>query len=155
MTTPPPWYEEVLIPALLRQARVTYDRAMRRALEKAGYDDMPKNGHYVIAGLALRTGGAPLTRVVKGLGVSKQSAGQLVDLMVARNYLARRADNKDRRKLTVKLTARGKAAAAAQAAARETVDAMLMARVGEENVRRMRLTLAVLVELGLGSEEQT
>ncbi|MEZ5922708.1 MAG: hypothetical protein R3C60_15355 [Parvularculaceae bacterium] len=51
-----PWYETVSIPALLRHARFTYSAAMREALDAAGYSDIPKNGLYVIGGLAL---GAP------------------------------------------------------------------------------------------------
>lgn len=147
-----PWYEEVLMPALLRRARLTYGEAMRRALQKAGYDDVPKNGLYVIGGLALGAGAVPLSDIGKALGVSKQSAGQLVDALVQRGYLERKADDADRRKLCVKLTKRGRAAAAAQAEARQKIDAMLLARVGEENVRRTRLTLAVLTEMGLRAE---
>jgi DNA-binding MarR family transcriptional regulator len=153
MTTQTPWFEEIVMPALLRQARVTYGEAMRWALEKAGYDDVPKNGLYVIGGLALGAGAVPLSQVVKALGVSKQSAGQLVDALVLRGYLDRKVDDEDRRKLTVKLTERGRAAAAAQAEARKKIDAMLVARVGEENVSRTRRTLAALVDMGLRSDD--
>jgi DNA-binding MarR family transcriptional regulator len=153
MTIEPPWYEDVIMPALLRHARVTYGRAMRRALEQAGYDDIPKNGLYVIGGLALGAGDVPLGQLVKALGVSKQSAGQLVDALVLRGYLERKVDDEDRRKLTVTLSERGRAAAATQAEARKKIDAVLVARVGEENVSRTRRTLAALVDMGLRSEE--
>ena len=43
-------------------------------------------------------------------------------------------DPDDRRKLTIALTERGRAAAAVQAAAREQIDNELSARVGEEDV---------------------
>lgn len=142
-----PWYETIVMPALLRHARSTYGAAMRRALEKAGFDDVPRNGLYVIGGLALGAGDVPLGQLVKELRVSKQAAGQLVDTLVARGYLERAVDPGDRRKLTVTLTERGRAAAAAQAAAREAIDAELLARVGEENVRRTRRTLAVMLEI--------
>jgi DNA-binding MarR family transcriptional regulator len=69
-------------------------------------------------------------------------------VLVLRGYLERMADTEDRRKLTVRLSERGRAAAAAQAAAREKIDAALLARVGQENVRRTRRTLAALVDLG-------
>lgn len=142
-----PWYETIVMPALLRHARSTYGAAMRRALEKAGFDDVPRNGLYVIGGLALGAGDVPLGQLVKELRVSKQAAGQLVDTLVARGYLERAVDPGDRRKLTVTLTERGRAAAAAQAAAREAIDAELLARVGEEEVRRTRRTLAVMLEI--------
>jgi len=149
-----PCYEEVVLPALLRHARSTYGVAMRRALAEAGYDDIPKNGLYVIGGLALGAGGVPLGQLVKELGVSKQGAGQLVDTLVLRGYLERTMDTEDRRKLTVTLTERGRAAAAAQAAAREKIDTELLARVGQENVTRTRHTLAALIDLGRQNESE-
>jgi DNA-binding MarR family transcriptional regulator len=141
-----PWYEEVAIPALLRHARTTYGSAMRRALDDAGYDDIPKNGLYVIGGMALGT--IPLGELVEQLGVSKQVASQLVDTLVVRGYLKRAEDPEDRRKSNLTLTERGRAAAEVQAAAREKIDAKLLARVGKENVTRTRRTLAALIDLG-------
>ena len=148
MTDTKPWFEVLVMPALLRHARMAYGMAMRRALAKAGYDDIPKNGLYVIGGLALGAGGVPLGQLVKELGVSKQAAGQLVDTLVLRGYLERTADPEDRRKLTVTLTERGKAAAAVQAEVREEIDAELIERAGSENVKRTRRTLGALIELG-------
>lgn len=141
------WFEDIVMPALLRHARTTYGAAMHEALAEAGCDDVPKNGLYIIGGLALGAGGAPLGRLAKELSVSKQSAGQLVDTLVLRGYLERTVDEEDRRKLTVTLTARGRMAAAAQAAARERIDAELLARVGAESVHQTRRTLAALVEM--------
>jgi DNA-binding MarR family transcriptional regulator len=149
-----PWFEEIVMPALLRHARATYGIAMRRALAEAGYEDIPRNGLYVIGGLALGAGGVPLGQLVKELRVSKQSAGQLVDTLVLRGYLERTVDAEDRRKLTVTLTERGRAAAATQAAAREKIDAELLARVGRENVICTRRTLAALVDLGQERPEE-
>jgi DNA-binding MarR family transcriptional regulator len=143
-----PWYEEVVIPALLRHARNTYGLTMRRALEEAGYDDIPGNGLYVIGGLALESDEIPLSQLIADLGVSKQAAGQLVDTLVLRGYLERTVDAEDRRKLTITLTVRGRAAAAAQAAAREQIDAELLARVGPEDINRTRRTLGALIDIG-------
>lgn len=142
-----PWFEDVVMPALLRHARTAYGAAMRRALEESGYDDIPKNGLYVIGGLALGAGDAPLGQLIRELGVSKQAAGHLIDALVLRGYLERNVDDEDRRKLTLALTARGRAAAATQAAARQKIDAELMACVGEEDVRRTRRTLAILANM--------
>ena len=147
------WYEEVVIPALLRHARVTYGLAMRRALDEAGYDDIPKNGMYVIGGMALGAGAIPLGQLVKELRVSKQAAGQLVDSLVLRGYLKRDEDAEDRRRSNITLTKRGHAAAAVQATARETIDAKLLARVGQDDVLRTRRTLAALIDLGREAEE--
>ena len=152
MTSETPWADQIPMPALLRHARTTYGAAMRRALAEAGYDDIPRNGLYVIGGMALGGEGIPLGQLIKELRVSKQSAGQLVDALVLRGYLARVVDEADRRKLTVTLTERGRAAAAAQAAARERIDTALAATVGEEDVRRTRRALAVLIDMGMKEE---
>jgi DNA-binding MarR family transcriptional regulator len=143
-----PWYETAVIPALLRHARTTYGTAMRAALAAIDCDDMPKNGMYVIGGLAMGAGGVPLLQLVKELGVSKQSAGQLVDALVLRGYLDRTVDPEDRRKVSITLTPRGRAAATAQAAARERVDAELAGRVGAECVAQMRKGLGALCTMG-------
>ena len=153
MSDPIPWYDVISIPALLRHARSTYGVAMRHALEEAGYDDIPKNGLYVIGGLALGAGDAPLSLLLRDLRISKQSAGQLVDALVTRGYLERAEDPQDRRKLMVALTARGHAAAAAQAAASKRIDVLLAERVGQAGVGKLRQMLAVLV--GIGRHEET
>lgn len=147
-----PWYETVSIPALLRHARTTYGVAMRQALEEAGYGDIPKNGLYVVGGLALGAGDAPLSVLIRDLRISKQAAGQLVDALVARGYLQRAADPQDRRRQIVTLTARGHAAAAAQAGASQRIDALLAERVGANGVLKLRQMLAVLVGIGRAQE---
>ena len=143
-----PWYDRVAIPALLRHARNTYCEAMRRALNEAGYDDIPGNGLYVIGGLALGAGDLPLGQLIRELKISKQAAGQLVDALVLRGYLERTMDPNDRRKLTVGLTERGRAAAAVQTEAREAIDAELLTAVGPEAVAQTRRSLAVLIDIG-------
>jgi DNA-binding MarR family transcriptional regulator len=148
-----PWYDAVALPVLLRHARTTYGEAMRRALDEAGYDDVPKNGLYVIGGLALGEEGVPLGQLIKELRISKQAAGQLVDTLVTRGYLERAVDPDDRRKLTVTLSERGRAAAAAQAAGREKIDAALRDAVGEKDIERTRRTLAVLIDMGSEAHE--
>lgn len=119
---------------------------------EAGYDDIPGNGLYVIGGLALNREDIPLGQLIRELRISKQAAGQLVDTLVTRGYLERAIDKEDRRKLTVTLTERGREAAAIQAAARERVDAELLAAVGPEDIERTRCTLARLIEMNCQSE---
>src|SRR5262245_23249822 len=134
MSNETPWYENVTMPALLRHARTTYGKAMRNALEAAGYDDIPGNGLYIIGGLAMGAGGVPIRQLMRELGITKQGAGQLVDTLVARGYLQRTPDEADRRQLIVTLTERGRAAAETQSAARADVDAALLDRVGVADV---------------------
>ena len=143
-----PWYETMVIPALLRHARSAYGGAMRAALAENGCDDMPANGMWVIGGLAMGAGSAPLGALIRDLGVSKQAAGQLVDTLVLRGYIERAVDPDDRRRMTIALTPRGKAAAAAQAAARQTIDDALIERVGPRCVDAMRKGLGALCAIG-------
>jgi DNA-binding MarR family transcriptional regulator len=142
--------DEVATPALLRAARRTYGSAIRHAQRAAGFDDVPRNGSFVLGAIA-RTG-SPLSEVVAALGVSKQAAGQLVDTLVVRGYLSRTPDPEDRRRLTVTLTERGREVAAVTRAAVEQVDAQLAERVGVEEVGRARGVMWALIEIGAREE---
>jgi DNA-binding MarR family transcriptional regulator len=138
--------DEVSTPALLREARVTYGSAINHALVEVGCDDVPRNGIYVIGAIA-RTG-APLSQIIQHLRVSKQAAGQLVDTLVTRGYLDRTVDPEDRRRLTITLTDRGRAAAAVIRAAVDRVDVDLVALVGLDHLAHTRATLISLIEIG-------
>jgi DNA-binding MarR family transcriptional regulator len=140
------WHDDVAMPALLRGARSTYGSAIRAALAKADCDDMPRNGAFVVGAIARN--GSPLSEIITHLGLSKQRAGQLVDTLVERRYLQRAVDPDDRRRMTVRLTARGQLAARTGRAAVEKVDAALVAKVGADSVAHARLTLGALIELG-------
>ena len=121
---------------------------MRAALRGAGYDDIPKNGLYVIGGLARRAGAHPLSRLIQDLRLSKQAAGQLVDTLVTQGYLKREVDELDRRRLTIGLTERGRAAAKVLSVAGATVDEELLSRAGAKDFERMRGALLILAEIG-------
>ena len=151
MTGERDWFDEAGFPALLRAARRAYGSAVRGALADAGYDDVPRNGSYVLAAIA-RTG-APLGRIIQELGVSKQAAGQLVDTLVTRGYLDRAPDPDDRRRLTITLTVRGHAAAEEIRSAVARVDDGLVRRVGPEYVAHARAALAALIEAGNDAAE--
>jgi DNA-binding MarR family transcriptional regulator len=142
--------QDVPLPALLRGALRTYGEAVRRAVADAGFDDLPKNGPYVIGAIAHAQ--LPLSRIIVQLGLSKQAAGQLVDTLVLRGYLDREADTADRRRLTISLTSRGAQAAAVARGAIERVDADVAARTGAKDVEVMRRTLAAVTETGAPGE---
>ena len=142
-----PWYDDVVLPALLRHARTTYGKAMRAALDEAGFDDIPGNGLYIIGGLAIENRDVPLRKLVKELGITKQGAGQLVDALVMRGYLSRAVDETDRRQLIVTLTDRGRAAAKVQGEVRERIDAELLERVGADDVKAAKRTLGALIDM--------
>lgn len=139
------WFDEISMPALLRHARNTYGTAMRKALVQAGYDDIPDNGLYMIGGLALAPQQIALPDLIEQMPISKSAVSLLVETLVNRCYIV---VVKDDGKLDVALTERGRAAAATQAAARQTIDAELLAAVGEADISRTRRTLAVLCDIG-------
>jgi DNA-binding MarR family transcriptional regulator len=144
MNEPVERYANWPTPALLRRARDVYRSVVRTALVEAGYDDMPRDGAYVVGGVA--RAGAPLGELIKRMGVSKQAGGQLVDTLVARGYLDRSVDAEDRRRLTITLTERGRSAAAVVRETVDQVDAQLVRRVGAESFANTLATLASLVE---------
>ena len=146
--------DDVSMPALLRHARLAYAVAMRTALEKATYDDMPHNGLYVIGGLANQSRARPLGNLIGELRLSKQAAGQLVDTLVTRGYLKRDVDPQDRRRLTIALTSKGRAAAKVLGVARSMVDEQWLAAIGPEQAQSARKALLVLAEIGRNAIEK-
>ena len=136
---------DIVIPALLRAARASYSQAVRDSLRAAGFDDMPRNGPFVLGGMA-NHGGA-LEDLIRDLGVSKQAASQLVDALVIRGYLTREEHPEDRRRMLFHLTARGRAAAEAVAAGVGRVDDELANMISEEEINTMRVGLAALIDV--------
>lgn len=133
-------------PALLRAARRVYGIAIRAALDEAGYDDVPRNGIFVLS--AISRSGAPLAGIIRDMGISKQSASQLVDALVLRGYLERKDDPSDRRRLTIAPSARGTEVAGIVAKIVARMDAALVRKVGKERVQHMREALLALTALG-------
>lgn len=134
------------LPALLRGARAAFGSLIRRELGAAGFDDVPPNGLFVLG--AVGEGSTPLAEVIAALGVTKQTAGALVDTLVVRGYLERRADAVDRRRLTLCLTDRGTGAAEVIRAAVVAADVALADAVGADTIFAARRALAALNEMG-------
>jgi DNA-binding MarR family transcriptional regulator len=145
METETRWSQDIPMPVLLAEARLTYASAIRAAFADAGFDDMPRAGARVIGRIAV--GGTNVNDVAAVYGVSKQAASQLVDTLVARGYVARAPDEDDRRRMVVALTERGQAAAAELEAAIARVDEALAAAFSDEELVRARRVLGTLVEL--------
>lgn len=145
------WYDDVVVPALLRAARNAYATSIRGCLADGGFSDIPRNGSYVLGALARSTPdeGPSLTALSEQLAVSKQAASQLIDTLVLRGYLDRRPDPEDRRRMTVQLTERGQAAAEAVRDGVEAVDRELADRVGGDGVRSLRAGLGALAGIGM------
>lgn len=133
------------VPALLRAARGSYGNAVRASLLAAGFDDLPRNGPFVLGGMANH--GASVADLIEALDVTKQAASQLIDALVLRGYLTREVNPDDRRRLTIELTERGRAAAEAVRAGVEIVDAELAATITPDQLAGLRAGLAALAEI--------
>jgi DNA-binding MarR family transcriptional regulator len=141
----------VVIPALLRAARGSYAREITTQLTAAGFDDLPRNGAFVLGGMANHGGSA--ADMISGLGVSKQAASQLIDALVLRGYLTREINPDDRRRMVIGLTERGAAAAAAVRAGVVAVDALLAARISPVELAGLRAGLMALAQINEQMED--
>jgi DNA-binding MarR family transcriptional regulator len=141
------------VPGLLRAARKAYGNAIRDAFAEAGFDDIPRNGAYVLA--RTHDNASSLATLTRELGISKQAVSQLIDTMVMRGYLNRREDTEDRRRMLIELTPRGQAAATVSWEAANDVDAELEQQLTPAGVEALRTGLKVLAQLGWASEAET
>jgi DNA-binding MarR family transcriptional regulator len=129
----------------MREARNVYRDAVRQALEAAGCDDIPRNAVFVLAGLdhnAPEPAFSPQAEVVASLGLSKQTASQVIDTLVLREYLERRNDPVDRRRMEVRLTDRGRSAALAIRSATEAIDLTVGQLITADELHGLRAGLA-------------
>jgi DNA-binding MarR family transcriptional regulator len=148
------WHEDLVLPVLLGEGRLTYGRAIRRGYTEAGFDDIPKLGPRLLGGIR-RFGGSvgSVGDVARDFGVSKQAASKLIDTLVIRGYLRRGTDPEDRRRLTLELTERGREAADIGRQASDRLDRELEEAVGAAAVAQMRETVGTLVGLGRPAAE--
>jgi DNA-binding MarR family transcriptional regulator len=140
-----PWYEDVSIPRLMREARDVYRDAVVWTLADAGCDDVPRNGAVVLADLDQSAPDPKFSSqadVVDSLGLSKQMASQLIDTLVLREYLERRNNPVDRRRMEVRLTDRGRTAAIAIRTATDGVESTLAQLVSADELHGLRAGLA-------------
>jgi DNA-binding MarR family transcriptional regulator len=139
------WADEAF-PWLLSAARSPYSSAVRTALEKAGFEDVPKRGMSILGGIA-RNGPATVGDFADAMGVSKQAVSQLIDTLFLRGYIHRTEDGEDRRRTVVELTARGAAAAKVSIRAVDRIDRRIERQVGKDAVATTRRVLGALTQL--------
>jgi DNA-binding MarR family transcriptional regulator len=136
---------EASIPALLRWARGSYAHTITAHLAEAGYEDLPQNGPFVLGGMANHSASA--VDMIRGLGVTRQAASQLIDTLVVRGYLSREVNPADRRRLNIELTDRGRAAAEAIAAAIRQVDEEVATMITPAELAGLRAGLTALADI--------
>lgn len=144
MPSPAGQAEEILV--LLVRARGGYGNTIAAHLAAAGFDDLPRNGPFVLGGMAGRGGSA--VEMIRSLGVTRQAASQLIDTLVLRGYLSREVNSDDRRRMNIVLTERGRAAAAEIRAGTAEVEARLAQSLSAAELAGLRAGLAALGEIG-------
>jgi DNA-binding MarR family transcriptional regulator len=143
-----PGDEEILV--LLVRARGGYGNTISEHLSAAGFDDLPRNGPFVLGAMASR--GESAVDIIRGLGVTRQAASQLIDTLVLRGYLCREINPEDRRRMNVVLTEQGRAAAAAIRAGIAEVDAELAETLAPGELAGLRAGLAALGQIAERTE---
>ncbi|HEY7324379.1 MAG TPA: MarR family transcriptional regulator [Streptosporangiaceae bacterium] len=137
--------DDVSFPALLRGARGSYAHTIAAFLAEAGCDDLPQNGPFVLGGMASHHASA--VDMIRGLGVSRQAASQLIDTLVVRGYLSREVNPADRRRQNIELTDRGRAAAEAIGVAIRQVDRDLATMITPAEMAGLRAGLIALAAI--------
>ncbi|MFJ3673040.1 MarR family winged helix-turn-helix transcriptional regulator [Streptomyces sp. NPDC090106] len=134
-----------LTAALLAAAGGLTQRINEGVVARGFVDVRPAHGHVFSL---LAPDGATVTAVAGHLGVTKQAASQLVDELVRKGYVERRAHPGDARARLVVLTERGRACTrAAEEAAAEAVRAWVDV-LGEGEVRALRDQLGRIAPYG-------
>jgi DNA-binding MarR family transcriptional regulator len=128
----------------LRRALAAHRLAIAVALRRAGCDDLPPRALWAID--ALRDGDRSAAELARLLGVSRQAMSPLVELLVRTGYVARGRDAHDRRRISLRLTARGRVASTAIARACAHVESRAGELVGARELERTRATLDALGE---------
>ena len=85
------------------------DDIQQRIRDLAEETGMPALHFFLLEHLALTGGQAPLGELLRALNVPKQSATYIIDKLQDSGLVERRPDERDRRRLTVALTRKGRA----------------------------------------------
>jgi DNA-binding MarR family transcriptional regulator len=115
------------------------------AVRAAGFDDLTLAQSRI--GQRLNREGIRVTDIAEQAGVTKQTAGALVDELQAGGYVARKPDPADARARLVVLTDRGEKLCATAAAAIAEVEAEWRAHLGAQAYDALRAALVSLRDI--------
>jgi DNA-binding MarR family transcriptional regulator/catechol 2,3-dioxygenase-like lactoylglutathione lyase family enzyme len=143
---------ELPSPTLMRMARGTYAQAIRAELHALGYDNLPRNGVFVLS--AIESSEESRLELPSELGVTKQAVSLVIDTLVNRGYLERRPATDDRRRVDLELTDRGQEVVDAAARAVDAVNRQLEERLSREQIDAARAVLIALTEIKSSAVEK-
>lgn len=136
------------LPRLLLEARRALAADLDADLAERGYPDL-RPGHAAVFLEIDRRSGSRITELAEASRLTKQGMMALVDDLEARGYVRRVPDPSDARAKLVRLTARGRVAAAECRRGVQALDQRTRRRLGES----YDVLLEVLDELGAPAEE--
>jgi DNA-binding MarR family transcriptional regulator len=128
----------------MRIARGCYAQAINSELAEVGIDDLPRSGGFVLAYLI---DDKSSEEIIRGLGVTKQAFSQLIETMVLRGFITRLANPDDRRRISLELSDRGRAAAEAVYNGVQLIDEELSRRLSSRDIAGLRNGLTALGEI--------
>ena len=117
---------------LLALSRGSWIRQIRENVEAAGFPSYRRTDSWVLRLLAV--GPLPIGRLGDSMGVTRQTARQLADGLVARGYATFEADPADARRTLVQLTPDGKRYARAVMKAQDDLNKTMRKRVTSEDL---------------------
>jgi hypothetical protein len=132
---------DVQTPALLRQARGAYSLAIRIRLSAEGLSDLPKNGPYLVGGLA---NGVSAAQLVSEMGLSDSQIEELLEKLLEGNFVEANDGPFMDDALDLRNTARGSRAANAVSEAIDNVNRELALALSAEEFRGFQSGLVAL-----------
>jgi DNA-binding MarR family transcriptional regulator len=136
------WYidHELPLVGLLAEVKNAISDELYARLHEAGYGDI-RPAHGCVFGFIERTGGARLTALADRSGLTKQAVGEAVADLERLGYVERVPDPGDGRAKIIRLSERGREAAAAAELIFADIEGRFIADVGEERFDEFRDTL--------------
>jgi DNA-binding MarR family transcriptional regulator len=130
------------LPGLLEIVEDALFVEFREELAEAGYGDV-RPGHGCVFRF-VRDDGLRLTELATTAGITKQSAGEIVDALAGLGYVERVADPADRRAKLIQLTAKGKSAQAFALTLFGRLEERWAERYGADRIAQLRETLELI-----------
>lgn len=137
---------------LLHLAFAGFKQALHARMAADGYDDLGPSFGFVFR--ALGEGPLNLRAVAERLSISPQGALKIIDDMVAKRYVERRADPADKRVTLLALAPRGDKALATARRFHRRYEAELARRLGMRRMAEARAVLEALAAEGEQSQQR-
>jgi hypothetical protein len=141
---------EFPVPALLRQARGTYGLAIRIRLSAEGLSDLPKNGPYLVGGLA---NGESAEQLLREMSLSDAQCERLLGALLDAHFVEAADDPGEMDALALRNTEKGLRAARAVAEAIYGVNHELSHMLTPEELHGFQNALVALSDIKERTEE--